>query len=294
MIAEQIVNGIVLGSMYALVALGYTLVFGVLDKLNFALSELFMLGGFIVIGSVSLGAPIWVAGLAVLVICGLLGLVIEFVSFRKFTSADAQVTAALSSLAVGLIIIDLVQKTWGGEPVSVPVPVAWRSASVALFGMQVQIAKLSILAITLVLMVVLHILISRTAMGRNIRAVAESPTSATLLGIDVKRVNQQTFFIASALAGAGGLMFSLRTGIASSEVGFTFGLKALAIMAIGGMGDLRGAVLGGILVGIIESLAIQFGFGKLGEIIVWALMILVLLARPGGLFGGSHTSEQRA
>jgi branched-chain amino acid transport system permease protein len=84
-------------------------------------------------------------------------------------------------------------------------------------------------------------------MGRNIRAVAESPTFATLLGIDVKRVNQQTFFIASALAGAGGLMFSLRNGIASSDIGFTFGLKALAIMAIGGMGDLRGAVLGGIL-----------------------------------------------
>ena len=294
MLAEQIVNGIVLGSMYALVALGYTLVFGVLDKLNFALSELFMLGGFIVLAGVGMGAPLWVAALAVLVICGLLGLVVEFVSFRKFTSADAQVTAALSSLAVGLIIIDLVQKTWGGEPVSVPVPLAWRTASVEVFGLQIQVVKLAILAITLVLMLVLHWLISRTAMGRNIRAVAESPTFAQLLGIDVKRVNQQTFFIASALAGAGGLMFSLRTGIASSDIGFTFGLKALAIMAIGGMGDLRGAVLGGILVGVVESLAIQYGLGKLGEIIVWGLMILVLLARPGGLFGATHSSEQRA
>ena len=294
MIAEQIVNGVVLGSMYALVALGYTLVFGVLDKLNFALSELFMLGGFVVIASVGLGAPLWLAGILVLVVCGLLGLVVEFVSFRKFTSAEAQVTAALSSLAVGLIMIDLVQKTWGGEPVSVPVPIEWRRASVAFFGIQVQVMKIVILVVTLALMAVLHWLISRTAMGRNIRAVAESPTFATLLGIDVKRVNQQTFFIASALAGAGGLMFSLRNGIASSDIGFTFGLKALAIMAIGGMGDLRGAVLGGILVGVIESLAIQFGFGKLGEVIVWALMILVLLARPGGLFGGAHTTEQRA
>ena len=294
MIAEQIVNGIVLGSMYALVALGYTLVFGVLDKLNFALSELFMLGGFVVIATVGLGAPLWLAGLLVLVICGLLGLVVEFVSFRKFTSADAQVTAALSSLAVGLIMIDLVQKTWGGEPVSAPVPIEWRRANVVFFGMQIQVMKIAILAVTLALMGVLHWLISRTAMGRNIRAVAESPAFATLLGIDVKRVNQQTFFIASALAGAGGLMFSLRNGIASSDIGFTFGLKALAIMAIGGMGDLRGAVLGGILVGVIESLAIQFGFGKLGEVIVWALMILVLLARPAGLFGGAHTTEQRA
>lgn len=294
MIAEQIVNGVVLGSMYALVALGYTLVFGVLDKLNFALSELFMLGGFVVIASVGLGAPVWLAGVLAIVVCGLLGLVVEFISFRKFTSPDAQVTAALSSLAVGLIMIDLVQKTWGGEPVAVPVPIEWRRASVTLLGMQVQAMKLIILAVTLVLMAALHVLISRTAMGRNIRAVAESPTFATLLGVDVKRVNQQTFFIASALAGAGGLMFSLRNGVAASDVGFTFGLKALAIMAIGGMGDLRGAVLGAILVGVIESLAIQFGFGKLGEIIVWALMILVLLARPNGLFGGSHVTEQRA
>ena len=173
MIAEQIVNGVVLGSMYALVALGFTLVFGVLDKLNFALSELFMLGGFVVIASVGLGAPLWLAGILVLVVCGLLGLVVEFVSFRKFTSADAQVTAALSSLAVGLIMIDLVQKTWGGEPVSVPVPIEWRRANVAFFGMQIQVMKIVILAVTLVLMGVLHWLISRTAMGRNIRAVAE-------------------------------------------------------------------------------------------------------------------------
>ena len=96
MLAEQIVNGIVLGSMYALVALGYTLVFGVLDKLNFALSELFMLGGFIVLAGVGMGAPLWVAALAVLVICGLLGLVVEFVSFRKFTSADAQTKAKVA------------------------------------------------------------------------------------------------------------------------------------------------------------------------------------------------------
>lgn len=294
MLAEQVVNGIVLGSMYALVALGYTLVFGVLDKLNFAHSEIFMFGGFVLVVSVGLGAPIWVAFVAALVVCGLLGLVVEFVSFRKFKTADAQVTAALSSLALGLIIIDLVQKQFGSEPVALGVPVELRTAGVHVLGFELAWIKIAILAVTVALMVALHLIINRTTMGRNIRSVAESPVSAALLGINVKRVNQQTFFIASALAGAAGLMLALRTGYSASDIGFTFGLKALAIMAIGGMGDLRGAVVGGILVGVIEALAVQFGLGSLGEIVVWLLMIFVLLARPAGLFGRGMGAEMRA
>lgn len=294
MIAEQIFNGIVLGSMYALIALGYTLVFGVLDKLNFTHSEIFMFGGFILVTTVGLGAPLWAALPIVLVISGLLGLVVEFVSFRKFKTADAQITAALSSLALGLILIDVVQKSFGTDPVAVDVPVAIRTASLAILGFELAWIKLFILAVTVALMVALHLLITLTAMGRNIRAVAESPISAALLGIDVKRVNQQTFFIASALAGVAGLMLALRTGVASSDIGLTFGLKALAIMAIGGMGDLRGAVAGGILVGVIEALAVQFGLGKIGDTVVWILMIFVLLARPAGLFGRGLATDVRA
>jgi branched-chain amino acid transport system permease protein len=294
MIAEQIINGIVLGSMYALVALGYTLVFGVLDKLNFTHGEIFMFGGFVVIATTAMGAPLWVALPAVLLICGALGLAVEFISFRKFQTADAQITAALSSLALGLILIDLVQKSFGSEPVALNVPLELRTASFSLFGLQLVWIKFLILIGTLVLMVGLQFLISQTRIGRNIRAVAESPLHAALLGINVKRVNQQTFFIASALAGAAGLMLALRTGFASSDIGFTFGIKALAIMAIGGMGDLRGAVIGGVLVGIIEALAVQFGFGKLGEVVVWILMIAVLLARPGGLLGRGTGAELRA
>lgn len=294
MLAEQLINGVVLGSMYALVALGYTLVFGVLDKLNFAHGEVFMLGGFIVVVNLALGAPLWLALPVALIIGGVLGLVIELVSFRKFRSADAQITAALSSLALGLILIDLVQKRYGGEPVAVNVPVEVRTGSFTLLGVQFVWIKIAILVITTTLMVILHFLITRTRIGRNIRSVAESPTYAALLGINVKKINQQTFILASALAGAAGVMFALRTGFASTEIGFTFGLKALAIMAIGGMGDLRGAVAGGILVGVLEALAVHLGYGALGEIAVWLLMILVLLAYPGGLFGKHLGGEQRA
>lgn len=294
MIAEQIFNGIVLGSMYALIALGYTLVFGVLDKLNFAHAEIFMFGGFIGLTWLAMGAPLWIALIGAFVIAGLMGLVVEILSFRKFKGHDAQIAAALSSLALGLVLIDVTQKFWGTEPRALPLSAAVRTAGFEAFGLQIVWVKLGILVITLILMVVLHLLIERTVMGRNIRAVADSPVAAELLGISVKRVNQQTFFIASALAGVAGLMLAVRTGYATADIGFTFGLKAIAIMAIGGMGDLRGAVVGGILVGVIEALAVQFGLGRLGEIVVWLLMIFVLLARPAGLFGRGMGAEMRA
>jgi branched-chain amino acid transport system permease protein len=232
--------------------------------------------------------------LGAFVIAGLLGLVVELVSFRIFTGQDAQITAALSSLAAGLVMVDLVQKVWGGEPVPMPMPTAFRTAGITVAGMTIAWVKIAILAFTVALMVALHHLVTRTRIGRNIRAVADSPNAAALLGIDVRRVNQQTFFIASALAGVAGLMLAFRTGIVSSDIGFTFGLKALAIMAIGGMGDLRGAVLGGLLVGLVEALAFHFGFGKIADSAVWLLMIFVLLARPAGLFGSAAGREVRA
>ncbi len=294
MIADQIVNGIILGSMYALVALGYTLVFGVLDKLNFAHSEVFMLGGYVGLSWFALGAPLWASVIVAFVICGLLGLFVELVSFRKFTGRDAQITASLSSLAVGIVIVDLVQKHWGSEPVSLPLPVELRTAGFTFMGVTFNWLKLGILGFTLALMAGLHLLVSRTALGRNIRAVADNPTSATLMGVDVKRVNQSTFFIASALAGVAGVLLSMRTGFATSDIGLTFGLKALAIMGIGGMGDLRGAVVGGLLVGLLEGLAFQFGLGRVADIAVWILMILVLLVRPAGLFGNAAARDVRA
>jgi len=293
-LVEQIINGIVLGSMYALIAQGYTLVFGVLDKLNFAHSEIFMLGGFIAVSSVALGASIPLALLITIGISGLNGLVVEFVGFRKFRSHDAHITAALSSFAIGLVIIDLSQKVWGTESVPIAFPDALRIASIELFGIRIVLVKLGILALSLLLMLVLHLVVVRTNLGRSIRAVAESPGDAALYGINVTRVTQGVFVIASALAGVAGMALTVRTGYANTDTGFTFGLKALAIMAIGGMGDLRGAFLGGLLVGVLEALAFQWGFGQLADVAVWVFMICVLLVRPAGLFGTAGSGDTRA
>ena len=294
MLAEQIINGVVLGSMYALIAQGYTLVFGVLDKLNFAHGEIFMLGGFICVASIALGASLPIAILVTAIIAGLLGLVVEFIGFRKFQSHDAHLTAALSSFAIGLVIIDVSQKIWGAESVAVTLPGTLQTAAVSIGGLRIVVLRLAILVISLLLMLSLYVVVTRSSLGRRIRAVAESPTKAALFGINVTRINQLVFFVASMMAGLAGLALALRTGYASSDVGFTFGLKALAIMAIGGMGDLRGALIGGLLIGVLEALAFHWGLGQLADVFVWLLMIVILLMRPSGLFGTLISKEVRA
>ena len=294
MLAEQLINGLVLGAMYALIAIGYSLVFGVLDKLTFAHSEIFMFGGYVGVATVALGAPVWWAIPAVIAVAGGLGLVTEYVSFRKFATPDGHITAALSSFALGIVMIDLTQKWWGTDPVDLGIPREIYTASITVAGIRLAWIKLAILAATLAIMVGLQLMITRSRTGRNIRAVAESTTVASLLGIDVKYVTQQTFFIASALAGIAGLMLAMRGGYADSSVGFSFALKALAIMAIGGMGDVRGAMIGGLVIGVLEGLAFQFGLGKLSEVLVWALMIAVLLVKPTGLLGRALAREMRA
>lgn len=294
MLAGQILNGIVTGAMYALVAIGFSLVIGTLDKLNFAHSEVFMVGGFIAVVSVSF-LPWQLALIVIFLAGGLLGLATEFIAFRRFQTAEGKVTAALASMALGLIITDLVQKVWGTEPVPLKMESQWLQAGHTVFGATVLNLQLVILAVAFVLMALLHILLQKTRMGRQIRALAESTVSASLLGINVRRVTQTVFFLSSALAAVGGLLVALRGGAASSEIGLSFGLKSLAIMAIGGMGDLRGALVGGLLIGVLEALMFQMGLGRLVEMTAWVTLMAVLMFRPNGLFGGGiHAREQRA
>ena len=293
MLAGQIVNGLVSGAMYALVAIGFTLIIGVLDKLNFNHPEVFMFGGYV--GLVALPhMPVAGAFAMAFAVGGLLGVLTEWMAFRRFVGSDARTTAALSSLALGLILTDLVHKVWGTEPLRLPNLTGWLSESFGLLGVNFLNLQMVLLAITFALMWALHHVIAHTRMGRQIRAVAESSAHASLLGVHVLRVNQVVFFISSGLASIAGLMLALRADTVSPDLGLTFGLKALAVMAIGGMGDMRGAVLAGLGIGVLEALMFHFGLGRLGELTVWAAMIATLLLKPAGLFAsGHHGQEQR-
>ncbi len=293
MLAEQVVNGLVVGGMYALIALGFTLVFGLLDKLNFAHGEVVMVAGFVALFSMNLGLSIWIAIPIVIAATGLIGLVIEILSFRKFTSAEGHSVSALSSFALGIVFLELVRLSYGATPHQLEIPKSIYTSGFVILGAPIPWVKLVTLAISFVLMGALHLFISRTRMGRSIRAVAEAPVSARLLGINVTLVTQYVFVMASAMAGIAGLMVVMQAGIVTSDVGFTFALKGIAVMAIGGMGDMRGAILAGLLVGVLEGLAFHFGLGSIADVIVWFVMIFVLVVRPTGLLG-SGRGEMRA
>jgi branched-chain amino acid transport system permease protein len=301
MLIGQIANGVIIGAVYALLALGFTLVFGLLDKLNFAHPEAFMFGGFVGVlaAAGSASAPgaqaLWIGLPVAMVVGGLFGLVTELLCFRKFRGEDGKITAALSSVALGIVAVDLTQKIWGSEPVTIAFHSPWLEQAITLGGVRIPYLQLLILGLTLLLMAALHWLVARTSFGRQVRAVAESPINAALFGVNVRRVTSLVFFVSSALAAGAGLLLALRHGLAASDIGLTFGLKAIAIMAIGGIGDMRGAVVAGFIIGIAEALTYEFGLGRLGEMTAWATMILFLLFRPNGLFGhGLHSGEVRA
>lgn len=294
MLFEQVINGLVVGSMYALIAVGFCLIFGVLDKLNFAHSEVFMFAGFLLAAGIAAKLPLLASVALAVLISGALGWVVQMTSFRRLSGEDAHIASALSSLAVGLILVDVAQKLWGGEPISIEVPAILKSSGFYLFGLLVTWIRVWIIAAALSLMVLLHLLLTYTKIGRSMRATADSVQAAELLGINVGNVTRNTFIVASGLAGVAGLLFALRSGFVSTEMGFSVGLKAIAIMAIGGLGNLQGAVLASLLVGVMEALAFHFNFGRIADVLVWFLMIVVLIFRPTGLFGASMSREVRA
>ncbi len=283
MFLQQVINGLMIGSVYSLVAIGYTLIFGLLNLLNFAHGNVLMLGafmGFVVLSW--LGLPIWIAFLGSLVGAGLLGLVIELLCFRR-VKPDYAFAPALSTMALSMVMIELTRRVFGTVPIALPKVVGVVNFT---FGeLMVSSVQLMILGIAIVLMVALELLIYRTKIGYALRAVSENAGTAKLLGVNVPRTIMFAFFVSSALAGIAGLLLALRMGLADPNIGMSFGLKALAVMVIGGLGNLRGAMIGGIIAGVAEALAQAYSSAAVANMIVWAILIVILVFRPGGLFG---------
>ncbi len=288
---QQVINGLMLGSMYSLVAIGYTLVFGLLNLLNFAHGDVFMFGGFIALFILlSLKLPLFVAFIGAMVGCGILGFVLELVCFRP-VKKEYHLAPALGTLGFSLVVIELTTKVWGTEPVSLP-------ASVEVINFQVGNVLISsvqilILAVAIGLMASLEFLILKTRLGRALRAVAEDPNTAKLLGVNSVRIIVAAFVISSALAGAAGILLALRLGLANPNIGFTYGLKALAVMAIGGLGNMRGALVGGLIIGMAEVLTVAFGSATYSDVVVWTALIAILLFKPSGLLGTRLQEERR-
>jgi branched-chain amino acid transport system permease protein len=282
MLGQQIVNGLALGSVYALIGIGYTLIFGVLRVLNLAHPYFFMLTPFVVLLLMGAGLPPVAALLLGLVITALFGVLLYVVVFRPIPS-DRHLAGFVSSLSFGVILQVIVTNLYGTLPKPFITRIVWPDVeigSVILSGIQ-----LASLALSSGLMVALLIMVRATRFGRNIRAIAENERAASLLGIQVRRSVIFVFVISSLLAGLAGLMVATRFETVDAFMGDRFAFKALAVIIIGGVGDLRGAMVVGLTLGVLDVLFQAYAPSGWSEALVWIAMIAVLVFRPEGLFG---------
>lgn len=289
---QQLLNGLFIGSIYALFAIGFTLVFGILDRLNLTHPSVFAAAAFVGIELVERGGlSIWVTLPIVFVFAGLLGLVIERVAFRPLKGRpDAHYAGLISSIALGGIFIALLQARYGPDTRRFPVD-SFPDKTFTFAGAQVTVLQVAILAISIVLMVGLTFLVQRSRLGRGMRAIAENPTAARVLGINVDRVTATTFALSSALGGVAGALFAMNVNSAQLGMGSAIELKGLAVIIVGGMGSLPGALVGGLALGLAEVFAVQYVGSSWRDMVAFGLLFLILLVRPQGLFGARRVRE---
>ncbi|MGI4809786.1 MAG: branched-chain amino acid ABC transporter permease [Janthinobacterium lividum] len=282
MFSQQVANGLMLGSVYALIGIGYTLVFGVLRMLNLAHPYFFMLAPFIALLLMGAGLPPLIALLLALATASAFGVLLYFVVFRPVPS-DRHLTGFVSSLSFGVILQVVVTNLYGTLPkpflTRLPSP-DFHLGPVILSGIQ-----LGSLVLSLVLMAGLWLVIRRTPFGRNVRAIADNERAAMLLGIRVRRSVLLIFVISAGLAGLAGLMVALRFETIDAFMGDRFAFKALAVIIIGGIGDIRGAMLVGLALGVADVLFQAYAPSGWSEAFVWLAMIGTLVFLPEGLFG---------
>ncbi|HEX7372875.1 MAG: branched-chain amino acid ABC transporter permease [Deltaproteobacteria bacterium] len=283
MLAQQLVNGLTLGSTYALVALGFTLVFGILGMINFAHGEIFMLGAYMALLLVTVGKlGIFWALIGGMVGAAILGMLIERVSFRPLRKVSI-LAPLISTIGLSIFLRSLAQIVFGAESTRFPVNIKTEFYQVGPF--QISLLQIIILAISFGLMSVFQVFIQKTKVGKAMRATSESLYTAGLLGIPVDRIILLSFAVASALGGVAGVLVGLNFNAISPLMGKMVGLKGLTIIILGGMGNITGAMVGGLFLGFVEVLSVGYLTSSYRDAVAFALMFLVLLIRPTGLFG---------
>jgi branched-chain amino acid transport system permease protein len=300
---QQVINGLALGMMYALLALGFTMVYGIIELINFSHFSVFMTGtfvGLVVLGlmgvtpvSASLtGLPL--VGILVVLFAvtmtatGLLGVLIERICLRPVRHISGT-APMITTIGVAFILINVVLLTWGPQAQRFPQLLSNRRWTVG--GAEVTFKQVVLFAVALAMMIGLSHLVNRTTLGKAMRAAAQDADAARMMGIDVDRVVVLTFFLGSALAGAGSLFFGLYYGFTGYYIGYTTGLRAFTSAVLGGIGSIPGAVLGGVFIGLTQSLGGQLIGVKWTDVIIFSILIFVMVFRPNG-FLGAHTPQK--
>ncbi len=286
MLVQQLLNGLVMGSTYALFALGFSLIFGVNHIVNMAFGTVFMWGAFAGLYAVlGLQAPFWLALLIGMLAGGLVSIAIDVVAFLPLRRRAApDFSYILTSIGAGLILIAVAQKVSGSDVMRFPAD-TFPIVNFEVMGIGIQLLQLIIVLASLAVVVILVYAIYATGLGRRIRSVAFSEFTSKLLGINSEWVNAQVFFISGALAGMAGVLI----GIAFNSVHFLMGepflLRAFVIIILGGLGSLPGALIGGLLIGLVQALAYAYISSAAAEAIVFTILFFTILIRPTGLFG---------
>ncbi|MBI1889607.1 MAG: branched-chain amino acid ABC transporter permease [Burkholderiales bacterium] len=286
MLEQQLLNALSLGSVYALFALGFTLVFGVLGVINLSHGAIFMLGSYAALLLVDkLALPLWLAMLAAMLAAGIVGLVVDYLVLKPLRARHApHLSPMIATIGVAIMMTSLAQGLFGAENKRFPfgtIP----EQSLTWGSLHITVLQIGIIVISFVLMLVLLAVMQRTQLGRALRAIAESPKAAALLGINVEGLFYLTSFVAAALGGAAGVLVGLSFNAISPFMGQPMLHKGIAVIILGGMGDIRGAMIGGLFLGFAEVFAVAYLSSDFRDAVAFGFLFLILLIKPSGMFG---------
>lgn len=280
---QQLVNGISLGSIYALIALGYTMVYGIIKLINFAHGDVFMLGAFIGFYAIARWDMHWILALLLaMILCAVIGVIIERVAYKRLRNAT-RIAALITAIGVSLLIEYTVIFFRGASPEAYPNVVPNKTFEI--FGAQIGMQSILILGISFFLMIFLQFIVHKTKIGKAMRAVSHDADAARLMGINVDNTISATFAIGSALAGAAGVIFGIYYTRVEPLMGVLPGLKAFVAAVLGGIGIIPGAMVGGLVLGVVETIVSALGYSLWRDAAAFVILILILILRPAGIFG---------
>ncbi|MBT3144828.1 high-affinity branched-chain amino acid ABC transporter permease LivH [Neptunomonas phycophila] len=292
---QQIINGLTIGSTYALIAIGYTMVYGIIGMINFAHGEIYMIGSYIsfiviagLLGMGLVGLPIilLVALIVAVIIASTYGWTVERVAYRPLRGSN-RLIPLISAIGMSIFLQNYVVLAQGSRDVALPPQITggWTFGDPSVFEVSFSYMQLIIWTVTVISMTGLTLFISRSRMGRACRACSEDIGMTNLLGIDTNRIIALTFIIGAALAAIAGLLLGLYYGVVNPFIGFMAGLKAFTAAVLGGIGSIPGAMLGGLILGVTEALTSAYFPSEYKDVVSFGLLVLILLFRPSGLLG---------
>lgn len=286
---QQLVNGVALGSIYALMALGYTMVYGIIGLINFAHGDIYMVGAFVGFSLVTTaGVGVFSALIISMIFTALLGVIIERVAYKPLRGST-RIAALITAIGVSMLLQNVMIALKGPEVRAFPADLPALSLNFGSFSINSQ--QLLILVVTIVLMIALQVIVQKTKLGQAMRAVSVDDQAAQLMGINANTIISFTFLIGSALAGAAGVLVGIYYNSLSPLMGVNIGTKAFVAAVVGGIGSIPGAMCGGLIIGLVETFVAMIGLSTWKDAVVYAILIVILLVKPTGLLGKNQVEK---